>query len=1055
MVEPPSKAVILAGARGVRRLDILESTPGPLIETPQGQAILDRQINAFRTADIEDIVCIAGYHIEKLIDVHSDIDYHYDPEWQKGSHMSGLGRQPSVLDGGSGTIVATGESLFDQQAIDLLCRTDSDVSIGVAEFPTDEAAREAKRTLGHEKLLGMTDRVPGLVSDGELPAARFLGLMHVSGDATGELSRALSELFSGTPDDADSSLPALVSKLARKGVDVEAVNLNEVAEQFDQSHALARFLLGTKAETLERLSGRLTKSRILEHVVFDVASWEENPEKHLAAIGKLPTKGPVVVRSSAVAEDGWHASQAGAFHTELGVSPTDETALRDAIGKVVESLREGSGVDDGDQVLVQPQVESVAMSGVAFTRELDSGGPYTVINYDEVSSRTDTVTAGQGTHQRTAYFYQGVQQTPENQLGVHLESVRESVQELREFFHDPPLDIEFAVSEGGDVIILQVRPLAVHTSGDRYDTQDVANEVETVTQTVAELNEPRPALLGEGTALGVMPDWNPAEMIGTNPDPLAVSLYKYLITDDVWALARAESGYRDVRPAPLLVELGGKPYIDTLVDFNSFLPSSLPDELGEKLVSHYVDRLRASPELQDKVEFEVAFTCLDFAYDDRVSQLVDAGFTEEEIAVLRDHLRTLTDEIVNGDVAPLSKQLERLRELDRRRLAYLRMEPDSWSTVVRCVRGLLEDTRRFGTLPFSIVARYAFIGTAFLNSMVTCGTLTESEYETVTKGMPTIAHQLATDMQQLRQGEIDPAFFFGKYGHLRPGTYDVTSPRYDEDPEGYFSLDGISYDSLELDRQRRSLVDQWEPNVSEEAQEIFESVSEELQELIDENGFTFTSEDLFDFITRSIPLRELAKFEFTRSLSAALTLLRRHAEAEFGMSSDELSAIEIGQILSPVTQNQSPVLDREFERSINHNLKRGAIQDRIQLPPLIRSASDVHTFEVTSERPNYITNNGVTAPVVNLDVNEHAPDDMLDGCIVMIPSADPGYDWIFGSDIAGLVTKFGGVASHMAIRAAEFGLPAAIGAGEVLYENIAQTDVAELNCESGTLRKVR
>ena len=29
-------------------------------------------------------------------------------------------------------------------------------------------------------------------------------------------------------------------------------------------------------------------------------------------------------------------------------------------------------------------------------------------------------------------------------------------------------------------------------------------------------------------------DWNPAEMIGDKPNPLALSLYKELITDEIW-----------------------------------------------------------------------------------------------------------------------------------------------------------------------------------------------------------------------------------------------------------------------------------------------------------------------------------------------------------------------------------------------------------------------------------------------------------------------------------------------------------------------------------------
>ncbi|WP_298065820.1 PEP-utilizing enzyme, partial [uncultured Mailhella sp.] len=47
------------------------------------------------------------------------------------------------------------------------------------------------------------------------------------------------------------------------------------------------------------------------------------------------------------------------------------------------------------------------------------------------------------------------------------------------------------------------------------------------------------------------------------------------------------------------------------------------------------------------------------------------------------------------------------------------------------------------------------------------------------------------------------------------------------------------------------------------------------------------------------------------------------------------------------------------------------------------------------------------------------------------------FDWIFTRPFAGLVTKFGGANSHMAIRCAEYGLPAAIGVGEQLFLTVS------------------
>ena len=78
----------------------------------------------------------------------------------------------------------------------------------------------------------------------------------------------------------------------------------------------------------------------------------------------------------------------------------------------------------------------------------------------------------------------------------------------------------------------------------------------------------------------------------------------------------------------------------------------------------------------------------------------------------------------------------------------------------------------------------------------------------------------------------------------------------------------------------------------------------------------------------------------------------------------------------------------------------------------------------------------------------------LRGQIVLIRAADPGYDWIFGHEIAGLITQYGGVASHMAIRAAEFGLPAAIGCGELMFGRLRAARLIELDCVNRKVRAV-
>ena len=67
-----------------------------------------------------------------------------------------------------------------------------------------------------------------------------------------------------------------------------------------------------------------------------------------------------------------------------------------------------------------------------------------------------------------------------------------------------------------------------------------------------------------------MPDWNPVEMIGQSPEKLSFSLYDKLITSRSWAIARKLMGYNFPQNTKLMVNLGGKPYIDSRLSFNSF-----------------------------------------------------------------------------------------------------------------------------------------------------------------------------------------------------------------------------------------------------------------------------------------------------------------------------------------------------------------------------------------------------------------------------------------------------------------------------------------------------
>ena len=84
-------------------------------------------------------------------------------------------------------------------------------------------------------------------------------------------------------------------------------------------------------------------------------------------------------------------------------------------------------------------------------------------------------------------------------------------------------------------------------------------------------------------------------------------------------------------------------------------------------------------------------------------------------------------------------------------------------------------------------------------------------------------------------------------------------------------------------------------------------------------------------------------------------------------------------------------------------------------------------------------------------MNKNLISSYIEGKIILIENADPGFDWIFTKNPLALITKYGGVASHMAIRCSEIGLPAAIGVGEVLFEKLSHSSKILLDSKNNQI----
>ncbi len=776
------------------------------------------------------------------------------------------------------------------------------------------------------------------------------------------------------------------------------------------------FRFSSKADTLAALS-RWPELHIPPVCAFTVAQWRADAGAvHAAAlaaagacaVGDARGRGAVAVRSSCRREDSSEASGAGAFLSLLDVPLDDAAAFADAVERVIGSYGEPA---PEDQVLVQPMISAPAVTGVIMTRALSDGAPWYVINYDDESGQTDTVTGG--THVgKTVYVYREAKETDFD--SPRLAAFVALARRLEALCGTDALDIEFCLDRQNVLHLLQVRPICARR---QWPDSIPAARIGRVADFVAARTGPCPGLFGQRSILGVMPDWNPAEMIGILPRPLASSLYRNLITTRVWAKARERMGYRALPPTELMPLIFGRPYIDVRASFNSFLPAGLEPVTCEILVGAWLERLESNPQLHDKIEFEIAQTTLDFCFDATLDARYPGLLTTRRREDFRAALGRLTATCLDLSAAgSLAAALDAVAELRGRQAA----RPPVTATDrgrLEDLASLLAECRKYGTLPFSILARHAFSAESLLRSAVTAGALAPERVRAFKATVRTISGELSREFQEVCDGRRDAAAFMRKYGHLRPGSYDILSPRYLDRPD-IFGEGG-----------RMPRPEGGAPFALAQAER------RDLEALLRGHGLGLTPEELLEYARRAIAGREHAKFIFSRNLSDALETIAFFGE-DAGFDRDALSFLEIQTLLDWTTSAQPESAREHFGRHVAANRELLARASGLKLGYLIRSVRDVYVAPQHRAAPNFVGTGEACAPVARLSAGSSCDVD-LSGRIVCIENADPGFDWIFTRNIAGLVTRFGGANSHMAIRCAEYGLPAAIGAGERLFDMAA------------------
>ena len=792
------------------------------------------------------------------------------------------------------------------------------------------------------------------------------------------------------------------------------------------------YKISSKADVLKSLYGRLKFSKIEKMKIVTGGEILDDPYKIADEIYRAFAGQMIVVRSSSSNEDGMNTSNAGHYESILGVDSQNTESVVDALRNVLGSYTCDIKDVSDEQVLVQKQVDDISYSGVIFSRELKKNGPYYAITYDEDS--TDAVTSGRGG--KNVYVLRNAEIS---ELPKHWGALISAMRELETIFPDYPLDVEFAIDAQNLVTVFQVRPLAASIKAEksRVSDEDIFEMADEAAREYGRIGD----MLGEkNTILSDMAFWNPAEMIGENPHPLDYSLYREIITSSAWNQGLSYIGYKEV-DGDLMYKLGNKPYISLKKSFLGLMPDDVDARIEKKLLGYYNRKLTADPTAHDKIEFEIAFSEYDFATEDKLQELKGEGFTREEIADLSDSLFNLTNNAICNFGRNRMKDLRALNGLrvhrENTRSNWLMADNDV-ITLLQYFVQLIESIKHYGTPKFARQARLAFISKAISRSLVYRGVFTDKEIDDFMMSIYTVASEYDSDFQDLVDGQITRVTFDEKYGHLRSGTYDITCDTY-----AHREFD-LSKGSAAARKQRQTI-------------EQLKHTSLDMVKMMDaleDIGFYVNLKEFVDFLRDSMEEREYFKFEFTKTLSLAMDILIDIGD-KLGISKEDMAYLEVPDIQLAVRSSAGEIKEK-WLRIIDRNRWMFERNSMLILPDVVYNPGGLKCIEVWEARPNFITSECVTGDVILLENYENEDhEDIADvrDKIVVLPKADPGYDWIFAKGIKGFITKYGGAASHMAIRCAEFKIPAAIGCGDCIYSFVERQVRVTLDCANGKIMK--
>ena len=419
------------------------------------------------------------------------------------------------------------------------------------------------------------------------------------------------------------------------------------------------------------------------------------------------------------------------------------------------------------------------------------------------------------------------------------------------------------------------------------------------------------------------------------------------------------------------------------------------------------------------------FTCYDLTLKNRLLELEKAGFSKKDIKNILNVLNEFTNKLINKFPSISMQSNNSIEKMNNNRdklLIQLHKSKNTYVEYFETARKLLVDCRDLGAIPFSSMARLAFISSILMRGLKDDSNLTSDSINDFLTSIQTVLSEFKQDVINLSRNRLTTKVFLKKYGHLRPGTYDITVPRYENNQTIFHKI------NFQHETKKKK----------------FEFDESKIKRVLKQHKLKFEKINFIEFVQQTLIQREKLKFEFTKNLSQAIELIAMGSK-KLDFSREEISNLSLSDIFK-FNKYPKKKFRKYLQKKIFYNYKIKKLSSYLSLPSIIFSEDDFEIIQYYTTVPNYITKNVITEDVIFINSYRDIPN--IDNKIVVIENADPGFDWIFTKNPKGLITKYGGIASHMAIRCGEIDMPAVVGCGEILFEKLKIAKRISIDCKN-------